>query len=174
MTEWQRITWIFFHTLTLNYNEQYRDKYIEFFDTFKTIIPCKICRNHFIENINKENMSIEGNMNNDRIFKWTIDLHNSVNKMHHKKIWSYDDARNFYTNNNFNNKVLKFFVFQYIRGNFRKGPEKTNQLLRMMSILPYLHPDEDKRNRLIDFKEKFELNRDTIKNWLLAFVMLTK
>lgn len=174
MTEWQRITWIFFHTLTLNYNEQYRDKYIEFFDTFKTIIPCKICRNHFIENINKENMSIEGNMNNDRIFKWTIDLHNSVNKMHHKKIWSYDDARNFYTNNNFNNKVLKFFIFQYIRGNFRKGPEKTNQLLRMMSILPYLHPDEDKRNRLIDFKEKFELNRDTIKNWLLAFVMLTK
>jgi hypothetical protein len=174
MTEWQRITWIFFHTVTLNYNEQYRDKYIEFFDTFKTIIPCKICRNHFIENINKENMNIEENVNSDRIFTWTIDLHNSVNKMHRKKIWSHDEARNYYTNNNFNNKILKFFVFEYIRGNFRKGPQKTNELLRMMSTLPYLHPDQSKRDRLIDFKEKFELNRDTIKNWLLAFVMLSK
>jgi hypothetical protein len=174
MTEWQRITWVFFHTLTLNYNDQYRDKYIEFFDTFKTIIPCKICRNHFNQNISKDNMSIDTNINSDRIFNWTVDLHNSVNKMHHKKIWNYDEARNYYTQNNFNNNILKYIVFEYIRSNFKKGMGKTEKLLIMMRSLPYLHPDENIRNRLIDFKEKFELNRDTIKNWLLAFVLIIK
>ena len=103
MTEWQRITWHLFHTISLNYNEKYNDQYIKFFNTFKVIIPCRICRNHYIQNINKENMQIENNINSDRIFNWTIDLHNSVNKMHRKKTWTYDNARNYYQNNNFNN-----------------------------------------------------------------------
>ena len=173
MTEWQRITWIFFHTLTLNYNDEYRDKYIEFFNTFKTIIPCKICRNHFNQNIGKDNMSIESNINSDRIFNWTIDLHNSVNKMNHKKIWNYEEAKKYYTENNFDNKILKFFVFEYIKANFKKGLDKTEQLFKMIRSLVYLHPNHKKRFVLIDFKEKFELNKNTIRNWLLAFVLIT-
>ena len=49
------------------------------------------------QNVNKEHLSFENNINPERIFNWTVDLHNEVNKMHHKKVWSYDEARNFYT-----------------------------------------------------------------------------
>ena len=174
MTQWQRITWQLFHTLSLNYNDNYKEQYIVFFDSLKVIIPCGICRNHYIENINKENMHIEDNINGDRIFNWTIDLHNSVNKMHRKKIWSYSEARAYYERNNFSNILLKFFIFEYIRANFRKNYEKTNALLRMINILPYLYPHEEKRNKLIDFREKFELNRDNIRKWLLAFLIILK
>ena len=174
MTEWQRITWHIFHTITLNYNDEYKDEYINFFETLKTIIPCKICRNHFIENTNRENMTIDKNITSDKIFNWTIDLHNSVNKMHRKKIWNYDEARKYYEHNNFNNKVLKFFIFEYVKSNFRKNFDKTNALLKMINTLAYLHPDEGKRNKLIDFKEKFELNRDNIKRWLYAFLIILK
>ena len=174
MTEWQRITWIFFHTVSLNYNDLYKNEYNTFFDTLKVIIPCSICRNHYNQNINKDGLSIENNMNSDRIFEWTVDLHNEVNKMHRKKVWSYDEARNYYNGHNFNNKILKFFLLEYVKTNFKKGPEKTENLFRMMRALPYIHPHEDKRNKLIDFKEKFELNRDSTRNWLLAFLIIIK
>jgi hypothetical protein len=174
MTEWQRITWIFFHTVTLNYNENYKQEYINFFDSLKVIIPCSICRNHYNNNLNKDHLKIENNINNDRIFKWTIDLHNEVNKMHHKKIWSYEESESYYRHHNFNNKILKFFLLEYIKKNFRKGPEKTENLFKMMRSLPYIYPYEDKRNKLIDFKERFDLNRDSIKNWVLAFLIILK
>ena len=174
MTEWQRATWILFHTIALNYNDQYKVEYVNFFDSLKTTIPCKICRNHYIENINKEHLSFDNNINPERIFNWTIDLHNEVNRMTHKGIWSYDDARNFYTRYNFHNGVLKFVILQYVRANFRKGPEKTEGLFRMLRSIVYLHPDEDRRNKLIGFKEKFELNRETTRNWLLAILMIIK
>jgi hypothetical protein len=174
MTEWQPITWQILHTLSLNYNEKYRDHYIYFFESLKVIIPCRMCRNHYIQNISKENMLIENNINNDRIFNWMIDLHNSVNKMHNKKLWNYEEARRYYENHNFNHHVLKQFIFSYIRTNFKKNYEKTTALLNMMKTLAYLHPNEEKRNKLIDFKEKFELTRGTIKKWLLAFLLILK
>jgi hypothetical protein len=97
-----------------------------------------------------------------------------INKMNHKKIWTYDEANNFYTRFNFNNSVLKFVILQYVRANFRKGPVKTEGLFRMMRSLSYLHPDQEKRDKLVGFKEKFELNRDTMRNWLLAFLMIVR
>lgn len=171
-TAWQPLTWIIFHTLTLNYNDNYREHYISFFESFKVIIPCSICRNHYNSNINTSDMSIENNINSEKIFNWTINLHNSVNKTNHKKVWNYDEARNYYTKFNFNGKILKVFIYQYIMTNFKKNPDKTFNLIKMLNSLPYLYPDENKRLKLIDFKEKFELNRFTLKNWLTAFVLI--
>lgn len=171
-TTWQPLSWIIFHTLALNYNDNYQQHYINFFETFRKIIPCSICRNHYNQNINKENMSIQQNINKDRIFNWTIDIHNSVNKMNHKKQWNYDEAKDYYVKNNFNNKILKIFLYEYVKSNFKKNPEKTNNLIEMIKTIPYLHPEEDKRDKLIEFKEKFELNRITFKRWLLAFVLI--
>ena len=124
-TSWQPLTWIIFHTLALNYNDLYREHYITFFNTFKVIIPCSICRGHYNQHISKENMIIENNMNKERIFEWTVDLHNSVNISHKKRVWSYDEARNFYNLNNFNNKLFKSFLYEYIKLNYKKTPEKT-------------------------------------------------
>lgn len=174
MTEWQQITWNIFHTISLNYNEQYRDEYINFFNSMKVIIPCKICRNHYIDNLNKPNMNIESNMNKNKIFNWTVDLHNIINKKHNKKLWTHDDAKKYYQENNFDNKILKFFIFEFIRTNYKKNPEKTGNLIIMIKSLPYFHPNIDKRNKLIDFKNKFDLTRKNIKNWIYAFLIILK
>ena len=174
MTEWQSITWFLFHTISLNYNDEYKNEYINFFNTLKVIIPCRICRTHYIQNLNKEGMSIEDNINKEKIFNWTVDLHNTVNKMHHKKLWSHDEARQYYQTHNFNNKLLKFFIFEYIKTNYKKNPEKTTHLIKMMKTLPYIHPHIDKRNKLIDFNNKFDLNRKNIKNWVFSFLVILK
>ena len=172
MTEWQPLTWIFFHITSLNYEEKYRDHYISFYNSLRTIIPCSICRNHFIQNIEKPGMSIEENVNKEKIFNWTIDLHNIVNKLNYKKQWSYNQSYQHYSKLPLNNTLLKIFIYSYIRANFRKNPQKTGELLNMIKTLAYIYPHEDKRNKLIDFREKFKLNRDTIKNWLYAFILI--
>jgi len=171
-TLWQPLTWNIFHILSLNYNETYRDHYISFFEAFRVIIPCSICRNHYNSNINKNDLSLENNINKDRIFNWTIDLHNLVNKKNHKKVWSYDEAKNYYTNIQFNNKFFKLLIYEYVKSNFKKKPEKTINLIKMIKSSVYLYPNEEKRNRLIEFCEKFELNRFTFKKWLVAFVLI--
>lgn len=174
MTEWQPITWILFHTLSLEYDELYRDHYVDFFESFKTIIPCKICRNHYNEKINSDNMSIQNNINKERIFNWTIDLHNNVNKMNKKKLWTYDEAKLYYTSNNFNINMLKIFIYSYIRSNFRKNPNKTRELLKMIKTIAYIYPELEKKKKLIDFCDKFELRRDNFKKWLFAFIIILK
>jgi hypothetical protein len=172
MTSWQGLTWFMFHTMTLNYNPEYRDEYITFFDTLRTIIPCRMCRDNYKNKLDNPLLSIDANLNPERIFNWTVDLHNNVNKSTGKRLWSYDEARNYYNTNNFNNKMVKFFLYEYIKTNYKKTPEKTGQLLRMMKTLPYFNPNREKRQKLIEFKEKFELTRVTFKSWLYAFVLI--
>ena len=82
---WQILTWQVFHKISLNYNEKYRGKYIIFFESFKTIIPCSICRNHYISKLNGPNFNIENNINSNNLFNLTVDLHNSVNAKNKKK-----------------------------------------------------------------------------------------
>ena len=173
-TAWQPLTWNVFHTIALNYNESYKNEYINFFNCLKVCIPCRICRNHYIQQIKNDNMVIENNINEERIFNWTVDLHNTVNKMNHKRIWSYDEAKNYYQKHNFNNNVYKHYIYEYIKSNFKKNPEKTNELLKMIQTLVYFHPNEKTRNKLIDFKSKFELSRQNIKSWVYAFLIILK
>ena len=91
---WAPLTWYIFHKLSFEYNqviesqsdsEEYKKHYIEFFKSMRTIIPCKTCRNHFIQNIDIEENKIENNISTENIFAWTVRLHNLVNKMHNKK-----------------------------------------------------------------------------------------
>ena len=172
MTEWQPITWNIFHHVALNYNEIYKNQYIIFFDTFKILIPCKICKTHYIENLNKENLQLEKNINKERIFEWTVDLHNMVNKLNYTRQWSYTEARNHYEKKSFDNNMLKKFISEFVRHSLRKNPMKTQQLIRMIKTIPYLHPDEKTKNKLIEYSTKFELNRFTLKQWMFTFIII--
>jgi hypothetical protein len=82
--------------------------------------------------------------------------------------------QSYYSQNRLNDNLIKLFVIEYIKMNFKKGPEKTNKLLIMLQSLAYLHPNENKRRKLIEFRERFELNNDTLKNWVYAFLLLLK
>jgi hypothetical protein len=70
--------------------------------------------------------------------------------------------------------MLKIFIFSYIRTNFRKNPNKTNELIRMIKSIAYIYPEIEKKKKLIDFSEKFDLKRDNFKKWLFAFIIILK
>ena len=118
-------------------------------------------------------MILSENMNNDRIFNWTIDLHNSVNRMHNKRAWEYSIANNVY-NTELSFDTVKMFIYEYFFYNFKRGPDKTEGLFSMLRALAYIYPNKVIRYKLIDFTSKFQLTRESAKKWLYAYMLIIK
>ena len=61
-------------------------------------IPCSLCRPHASAHIEKHkdklNDIVKGR---DNLFKFYVDFHNAVNQRYNKKIWSYDEAKAYYS-----------------------------------------------------------------------------
>jgi hypothetical protein len=174
---WAPLTWYIFHKLSLEYNqviesqsdsEEYKKHYIEFFKSMRTIIPCKTCRNHFIQNTDIEENKIENNISNENIFDWTVRLHNLVNKMHNKKIYSVEEAKKMYSQPLVHHKLFAF-VNDYMIYNLNKGGEKDTQLMNMFTQLCYIYPNKAKREKLITFVNTIPIKKEKIRQWLNLF-----
>lgn len=90
---WGRQAWHFIHMVALSYpdkpGEEDRVNYLRFFQSLPHALPCPICGEHFRENMEKNPPRMD---NRQELFKWTVDVHNEVNKMHRKRVLSYDEA----------------------------------------------------------------------------------
>ena len=171
---WKQYTWKIFHLVASNYDETYKNKYDAFFNTFKIIIPCGICRRHFIQNISKPGFGISENMTAEKIFPWTIELHNTVNRMHNKMAWKSEIAKNVYNQDKISFDILKTFIYEYFFFNYKRSNDKTMGFLNMLRNLAYVYPNKTIRDKLIDFTSKFELNQNNAKKWLYAYLIIIK
>lgn len=94
---WGNHAWKFLHYITLNYPETptFSDKmkYTTFLNSFAVVLPCEDCSNHFKELLSKTNFDIVLS-SKDSFFKWSVDVHNHVNRRLHKKTLSYNDSLN--------------------------------------------------------------------------------
>jgi len=94
-TVWGPNLWFIIHTFALNYpnNPSYEDKRVmeEFFNNLKSSIPCHKCKIHYRQRL-QQNPIINYLDTRQSLFKYTVDLHNQVNKSLGKKIYSYDEA----------------------------------------------------------------------------------
>ncbi len=170
---WAPLTWYIFHKMSYDYDENQKDHYIEFFKSMKTIIPCKTCRNHFNENTNIEENKIENNISKEKIFEWTVRLHNLVNIMNKKKVFTLDESKKLYITPLPNHKLYAF-INDYVMYNLNKGIEKDNELINMMIQICYIYPNITKREKLIKFVETIPLKKDNLRKWLTTFYLLTK
>lgn len=174
MSMWKQYTWNLFHLVAYNFDETYKEKYLDFFKTFHIILPCSICRRHYNINVSKPGMAISDNMTADKIFAWTIELHNIVNRSHGKMVWNAEIAKNVYNKDNIDFNILKTFIFEYVFFNYRRANDKTDNLMKMLRALAYIYPNKIIRDKLIDFSNKFELNANTLKRWLYAYLLIIK
>jgi hypothetical protein len=98
-TIWGPKLWFVIHTLALNYpdNPNYEQKRLheDFFNSLVFLIPCDKCRVHYRQHINN-NPVVNHLKDSNTLFKYTIDLHNVVNKTLNKKQYSYEEAVRFY------------------------------------------------------------------------------
>ena len=90
---WGREAWHFIHLVALTYPDKpTKDdvrEYYQFFESLGSVLPCKYCAHHYAEKI-KVNPPKLGSQ--EELFKWTVDIHNSVNKDNKKKIYTYEQA----------------------------------------------------------------------------------
>lgn len=135
--EWHQLTWNIFHKISLYYDDTYKNYYLTFFESFKKIIPCEMCRKHYINNINN---NFYKSINEGNIFEWTIDLHNNINASNNKRLWTYNEAKEFYKNNDID---LKIFMYKYIK-NFRYK-ENIDPLINMIKTIPYIYYEYNKK-----------------------------
>jgi|SaaInlStandDraft_7_1057024.scaffolds.fasta_scaffold08731_2 hypothetical protein len=101
---WGPHGWKFIHFIVLGYpnypTKQDKETYKNFFLLFANIIPCKICSNHFKQNLQKHPLNDKTLNDKISLIKWSIEMHNEVNKANGKKIYSFDEGMKMIFNGN--------------------------------------------------------------------------
>jgi len=93
--QWGKQAWHFIHMVALNYpvepKQEDKDRYTKFLKSLGFVLPCEICSEHWKEKIKE----YPPNLNNrEEFFKWTVDIHNQVNKSNKKRQITYKEAMN--------------------------------------------------------------------------------
>jgi hypothetical protein len=98
-TVWGPVFWHTIHIIAIGYptNPTYGDKRAakEFFEGLQFLIPCEMCRKHYRENLQKMPITPHLDKKTD-LFRWTVQLHNEVNKATGKPIVTEGEAIRFY------------------------------------------------------------------------------
>jgi len=100
--KWGRQAWHFIHMVALSYppeevlTKEIKEKYYNFFESLGYTLPCPYCSLHFREKFKKNPPPLN---NREELFRWTVDMHNSVNKDNGKTEISYEEAKRQIENN---------------------------------------------------------------------------
>jgi hypothetical protein len=98
-TVWGPFFWHTIHIIALGYskNPTYTDKKCakEFYESLAYLIPCSVCRDHYKQHITEKPITTFLDSRTDLI-KWTIDIHNKVNKQNGKPEWTLDEVLSYY------------------------------------------------------------------------------
>ena len=96
---WGPFFWHTIHIVALGYskNPTYTDKKCakEFYESLAFLLPCSICREHYKEYLQEKPISTFLDSRTDLI-KWTIQIHNKVNKMLGKPEWTLEEVLSYY------------------------------------------------------------------------------
>ena len=70
--------------------------YRNFFENLQTVLPrCEFCVD-YVKNFNQMPIQLDTLEDAERLFRWTVDIHNSVNAEIGGRLWTYEEAFKFY------------------------------------------------------------------------------
>lgn len=97
---WGPFFWHTMHISALGYPQKpsYNQKKAakEFYEALVFLIPCPICREHYSQFLQQNPVAPSLDRRED-LFKWTVDLHNSVNKQLGKPRFTESESIAFYS-----------------------------------------------------------------------------
>ena len=96
---WGKYFWKVIHISALGYpmspTQNDKETYALFYELIGKVLPCKKCVQNYARHF--KNIPIEYFLDNKNdLFKWTVHLHNTVNKEVGKPQWSVEFAKHFY------------------------------------------------------------------------------
>ena len=177
---WGPLAWNLLHCITLNSDKHIKiNKYHLLFNSLKELLPCKVCRVHYKENLKEDPVS--KNKNIYELSKWCFKLHNKVNRSLSKPIIPIKKALRLYIDED-SGKVLfnHFSAFLFINSLMKNigDPDRDhdydncdkieNNLSKFFEALSYTFPCLKCRKMLRDSFSK--LSRDaSIVEWYSEF-----
>jgi len=130
--KWGPHLWFFLHTISFNYPDNpsfiTRKQYNEFYNSLRNMLPCESCKKHYDDNLSQMPPNLNSKVD---LIKWTIDLHNKVNKITNKKQYSYKEAMELY-NKYYKNLDTMKGLFDY---DYSEKPDTTGLLMKYGQIL---------------------------------------
>ena len=149
---WGPMCWVLLHSISINYDDKYKDKYFYLLRKLKFIIPCYDCIIHLKMFIN-ENGIDQNSMSKKYLTEWLINLHNSVNiKLGKKKISIKDALKIIHKKDYLNNKNIITFliILNYFYLNDSLSFFHFQKIKTFYKLLGDIYPDKKVR---IKFKE---------------------
>jgi hypothetical protein len=153
-TAWGPAIWHYLHMMSFNYpvNPTIDDKkhYRDFIINLQNVLPCKYCRQNLKNNFKKRPLLICDMENRDTFSRYVYELHETVNKMLHKKSnLTFCDVRERYEHfrSRCTEEKPKIFTFKQTKTKTRKQKEKgcTEPLYGKKSkCVIHIVPQEDK------------------------------
>ena len=96
---WGPFFWHTMHIAALGYPKEptYTDKKAakDFFESLQFMLPCGVCREHYGKHIQSHPISTFLDRRAD-LFRWTITVHNEVNKSLNKPVWTEQEVMGYY------------------------------------------------------------------------------
>ena len=96
---WGPFFWHTIHLVAIGYPKQptYTDKKCakEFYESFAHLLPCSVCRDHYKQHLAEHPVTPFLDSRTDLI-KWTIMIHNRVNKILNKREWTLEETLTYY------------------------------------------------------------------------------
>lgn len=171
---WGPSTWYLFHCLSLSFRIEKKQKYMQFFRLVRSIIPCELCKTHFVGALNRNGNGINNNCSNrEKMFKWLIKLHNNVNRMNNKKTFTPDQVLEIHIKNNklvINNSKIITFLIEFINYNIGLGGWRRNNAFKLLKVLSFIYPSPKKQ---LILQRKLARNRNR-RQWLKIYVNVLK
>lgn len=98
---WGPSLWHSIHTISFNYpvkpSKEEKNNYYNFVINLKNVLPCRYCRENFVNNLKQIKFSMNAMKNRDSFSKAMFDLHETVNCMLNKKSGlTYEEVRERY------------------------------------------------------------------------------
>jgi len=97
---WGPIFWKFLHEISFQYpnsaTEKEKKTHEYFLKNLSDFIPCQSCKNDYEKYIIQNPPNLKSKTN---LIKWTVDLHNHVNKKLGKREYSYEEVEEEYNSN---------------------------------------------------------------------------
>ncbi len=97
---WGPFFWHTIHIIALGYpmepSHAHKKAAKEFYESLKILIPCPICKEHYIAHLEKYPLTPHLDRRTD-LFRWTVLLHNEVNKALGKRLFTETQAIQYYS-----------------------------------------------------------------------------
>jgi len=181
-TIWGATFWNILHELFYYYPDnttnEIKNKYKQFIINFQNIIPCETCQTNFSKHLLKYPISNKIFLSKNNLLEWSINIHNEVNIMHNKHIYTlneyikeYEEEKRIYgESNKLKLKINIIFMIRIITGNYLINNKKDYSRIyfrpfieNLIEIIPY----EDIKIKIKESIKKYPIEK--LKNNLEYF-----